>query len=316
MKFPKVSFLIPTLNAEDRLPACLTSIRLQDYPKDKYEILIVDGGSTDSTLYIAKLFGARVINNPRKDAESGKSIGIEKSKGNVLALLDSDNVITKKDWLKKMTKPLIDNLELFGVESNYFSKGSENLFNKYTISIHIADPFARSLASKLKERKRKDYIEYTIPNKGAYPLGANGFLWRKSIINKIGFFKPKFEESNFSFFATEAGYRKFARVPGYGIYHYHVGSIFDFIKKRLKIGNKFLDRKIERKRTWIDAVPKTRFLFSVIYCATFIGPTIESLKNIAITKRGEWILHPFMSFLSVCCYGVVYVKRFVLTLNN
>ena len=46
---PKVSFLIPTLNAEGILENCLQSIRRQDYPQDLIEIVVADGGSADAT---------------------------------------------------------------------------------------------------------------------------------------------------------------------------------------------------------------------------------------------------------------------------
>jgi len=55
MEYPKVSILIPTLNAESVLDECLRSIEMQDYPKDKIELIIADGGSKDKTLEIAML---------------------------------------------------------------------------------------------------------------------------------------------------------------------------------------------------------------------------------------------------------------------
>ena len=54
VEVPKVSFIIPTLNAAGILGNCLASIRNQDYPKERYEILVVDGGSKDGTQDIAR----------------------------------------------------------------------------------------------------------------------------------------------------------------------------------------------------------------------------------------------------------------------
>lgn len=47
-----ISIIIPTLNSAKTLKDCLASIAMQDYPKDKIEIIIADGGSTDGTLEI------------------------------------------------------------------------------------------------------------------------------------------------------------------------------------------------------------------------------------------------------------------------
>lgn len=308
-KFPYVSFIIPTLNAQKYLSLCLTSIRKQEYPEDKYEILIIDGGSKDRTLNIAKQFTSKIIYNKKVDQETGKSLGINASKGNIIVLMDADNEIIKEDWLARMVKPLIIDPNLFGVESLYFPKKGESIFNTYCMLAHIADPFSRALAAKLIMRNKEDYYECIIPGGSTYPLGANGFLWNKKIIKKVGLFNPKFEESNFSYFALKAGYRKFARISGYGIYHHHIDSLGDFIDKRLKIGNKFLNRAVEKKKTWLEGVSIFKFLLAALYCGTFIGPFVEGFINFIKTKNKAWLLHPLMSFISIIVYVFVFVKR-------
>lgn len=65
-KLPTISILIPTLNAASVLEKCLRSITTQDYLKDKIEIIIADGGSTDKTLEIARKYGAKIYKNPLK----------------------------------------------------------------------------------------------------------------------------------------------------------------------------------------------------------------------------------------------------------
>lgn len=310
-KLPFVSFIVPTFNSEKYLQKCLQSIVKQDYRVSRYEIFVVDGGSQDRTLKIAQAFGAKIINNPARDPETAKSLGIQKSRGEIIALMDSDNEIIKKDWLKKMVTPILLDPNLFGVESFYFPKKGESIFNTYAMILHIADPFSRALAGRLKEIKKKGYVEYTIPEGAAYPLGANGFLWNRNIIEKVGLYKPKFEESNFSYFVISKGYRRFARVPGYGIYHYHINSLRDFLEKRLKIGNKFLRRKEDGKRTWLEGVGKQKFVFSIIYCGTFLGPLLEGGYNFLKTRKRAWLLHPLMSFLSVVTYSYVFLERFV-----
>jgi glycosyltransferase involved in cell wall biosynthesis len=47
--FPKISFIIPVLNAAGILGNCLQSIRRQDYPQEKFEIIVGDAGSKDGT---------------------------------------------------------------------------------------------------------------------------------------------------------------------------------------------------------------------------------------------------------------------------
>lgn len=106
---PFVSFVIPTYNAQKYLGKCLASIKKQNYPENKIEIFIIDGGSTDETLSIARKYKVKILKNPYRDAESGKSIGIQASKGEIIALVDADNELVENYWLQSMVKPLIEN---------------------------------------------------------------------------------------------------------------------------------------------------------------------------------------------------------------
>ena len=58
---PSISIVIPVFNSKATLRLCLESIRGQNYPRDKIEIIIVDAGSTDNTLDIARQFHVNEI---------------------------------------------------------------------------------------------------------------------------------------------------------------------------------------------------------------------------------------------------------------
>ncbi len=102
----KISVIIATYNRKDLLQRCIFSILEQVYPKDKYEVIIVDDASTDGTYEImqelvsnnnANLFYHR---KERGGAPSALNVGIKKAKGEIFAFID-DDVVVKKDWLEK-----------------------------------------------------------------------------------------------------------------------------------------------------------------------------------------------------------------------
>jgi len=95
---PLVSFVIPVLNSERTLERCLKSIICQNHPK--VEILIIDGGSTDSSIDIAKRYGVKIyhLRGPLGDA---RKVGIDNSSGELIALWDSDVYIPHTKWLLK-----------------------------------------------------------------------------------------------------------------------------------------------------------------------------------------------------------------------
>lgn len=308
VNLPTVSFIIPTLNAERQLKHCLRSIDKQIYPKNIIEILVIDGGSTDKTLAIAKKHKAQIINNPKKDPESAKYIGIKRSHGELIALLDADNYIKGNQWLKHMVRPFLLDEEIFGIESFYFSRREWGSVNEYLMLMHIADPVARVLASKLEKIEHKNYIEYRVPPHGMYPVGADGFIWKRKVIEAVGFNKKMFEEANFSFRTYEKGFRKFARVKNTGIYHDYARSLKEYIKKRSKIANKNMKRVVNDEDIWILSRGQLRMILSFAYCASFIGPLIEAIVNLYRSKRLVWLWHPIFCLATVVVYSYNYLR--------
>ena len=69
----RISVVIPVYNEEKYIRRCLEA--LQSGKRMPDEIIVVDGGSTDCTVEIAKKKGAVVLDNPRKNAACGRNIG-------------------------------------------------------------------------------------------------------------------------------------------------------------------------------------------------------------------------------------------------
>lgn len=106
----KVSVIIRTLNEQMYLAELLQSVCSQAMNGIEVEVVIVDSGSTDSTLEIAKNYGARVTTINRKDFTFGRSlnIGCEFSLGDVLVFISGHCVPTDEHWLFKLVSPVFD----------------------------------------------------------------------------------------------------------------------------------------------------------------------------------------------------------------
>jgi glycosyltransferase involved in cell wall biosynthesis len=141
MEYPKISILIPTLNAENVLEDCLKSISIQDYPKELIEIIVADGGSTDNTGIAASKYSAIIIENPLVTAEAGKMAALKVSTGEYTALIDSDNILPDKNWLKQMIEPLLKHPEALGSEPiQYIWRKEDGFITRYCALIGMNDP--------------------------------------------------------------------------------------------------------------------------------------------------------------------------------
>jgi cellulose synthase/poly-beta-1,6-N-acetylglucosamine synthase-like glycosyltransferase len=109
------SVVIPARNEADNIESCLNSVLKQDYPQDKFEVIVVDDGSRDTTLKIAQGF-AQIQNSvktvsieeppegisPKKYAVSK---GIEIATGEVIVTTDADCIV-QSGWLQGLNRYL------------------------------------------------------------------------------------------------------------------------------------------------------------------------------------------------------------------
>jgi glycosyltransferase involved in cell wall biosynthesis len=108
---PLVSIIIPAYNIEAYLPACLDSIVNQTYPN--LEIMVIDDGSTDNTLEVAKAYAkrdkrVRVFHKENGGQGDARNVGYEKSTGDLIAYVDGDDYVSKY-YIESMLNTMLEN---------------------------------------------------------------------------------------------------------------------------------------------------------------------------------------------------------------
>jgi glycosyltransferase involved in cell wall biosynthesis len=99
VKEPQVSFIIPVLNGERDIERCLLSVRNLNFPKEQYEVLIMDNGSTDKTHQIVRRLGFELHVVPKVKVGALRNGGVALTHGNYLAFVDADVELTPC-WLQ------------------------------------------------------------------------------------------------------------------------------------------------------------------------------------------------------------------------
>lgn len=98
----EISVVIPTRNCLGILPRVLMSLQHQDYPPEKFEVVVVDDGSEDATpVYLEKFAAETTLNfkffrTEHAGPAAARNKGVAEAKGNLLFFMDADIILAKK----------------------------------------------------------------------------------------------------------------------------------------------------------------------------------------------------------------------------
>jgi glycosyltransferase involved in cell wall biosynthesis len=95
-----VSIVVPALNEERLIGACLVSLAQQDYP-GPLDVIVVDNCSTDATAEAARELGARVVAEDRRGVCNARQRGTEAAIGEIVISTDADTIFSR-DWVSRI----------------------------------------------------------------------------------------------------------------------------------------------------------------------------------------------------------------------
>lgn len=330
MDLPKISIITPTLNSCRTLGDCLDSILMQDYPKEKIEIIIADGGSTDGTLDLVKsklsTVDYQILYNPLKTGEAGKAVGVKKAKNEVIALIDSDNILPQTDWLRKMAEPFQDS-EIAASEPLYYTyRKTDPYITRYCALLGMNDPICLfignydrySILTKrwtevpYKSEDKGDYLKIEFPNPKNLPtIGANGFLIRRDVLRQFSIGGYLFDIDIIYDLVSNSRY-KIAKVK-IGIIHLYCSKISQFVKKqkrRIKDYDCYTKLGL-RKFPW-NNVKKQGLIKFCIFTLLIIPLLIQAFRGEIKKRDSAWFFHPIACWLTLLIYGYNTLKSKVL----
>lgn len=95
----KVSVIVPFFNSERYITRCVEGLLQQSYPRENYEILMIDNNSSDASAETVRRYpGIRLLSETKQGAYAARNRGLQEAKGEIIAFTDADCVPTH-DWL-------------------------------------------------------------------------------------------------------------------------------------------------------------------------------------------------------------------------
>jgi glycosyltransferase involved in cell wall biosynthesis len=140
---PSVSVIVPVYNGEATIERCIESLVDQDYPRQRYEIIVVDNNSTDGTVEIVRRYPVLLLEERRPGPGAARNRGLAQARGEIIAFTDAD-CYAEARWLKELVKPFVDPM-VGGVGGAIKSASRATAVERYSddrpvLKHHLSDP--------------------------------------------------------------------------------------------------------------------------------------------------------------------------------
>lgn len=189
MSMPLASIVVPTFNDSERLKRCLSSLESQSYPKQFYEVIVIDNNSEEDIKGIVEQFNqAQIAYENRRGSYAARNKGISVARGTIFGFTDSD-CIPAANWIEKGIENLLKTPDcgLVAGEVQLFFKNPQK-------------PTVFEVYDSMNFLRQKYYIEN-------YKFGATANLFTsKKVFEAVGLFNPDLKSGGDS----EWGKRVFA----------------------------------------------------------------------------------------------------------
>lgn len=323
---PFVSIVIPTLNAAKPLSECLDAIMRQDYPREAFEVVIADAGSTDATREIAREKGVdRITDNPLTTGEAGKAAGIKVAKGELIALIDSDNILPDPAWLRRMVAPLMADPTLIASEPiAYTCRDGDPPLTQYFALLGMNDPLCLFTGNYDREcaitgrwtdlpvatEDCGDYLAVTLSPEAMPTIGANGFIFRRELLDGVNW-EPYFFDIDILYQKLLAGETcKVAKVKC-GIIHLYCADLKDFRRKQRRRIRDFLFFAEAKQRSYPWDQQKKRGVGLFCLATVTLLPLLwQAARGFRRVPKAVWLYHVSVCWITLGVYGWATLMKF------
>lgn len=293
---PFVSVIVATRNEENFIRRLLDSLANQSYPLDRFEIIIVDGLSNDTTLQIVETFknrlNVRVFSNPKIRSTFAFNTGIDEAKGNLFMIVNAHSFL-RADFMEEDVNTFIQirkfEPKLAGVGGIYINE-SDNTLGR-AIGLLYSTPF--SGASSCRYKKEPHFSDSVI----------FGVFDKKIVIDNGKFDEDFFSAGNDNELAKRLrrkGYKLFTN-PNIVAHYYARNSLRKFLKQTYNYGvaqgiivrkGNYTPKLRSTASLWF--VPMSLVLYEIFVLALFLFSGVSFLLAF-VPLVAYWIVNGFAS---------------------
>jgi lipopolysaccharide/colanic/teichoic acid biosynthesis glycosyltransferase/GT2 family glycosyltransferase len=214
-----ISVVVPAYNAAQTLGDCLAALEAQTVAPERYEVIVVDDGSTDGTAEVARAHDVWLIQQENAGPAAARNRGARAARGDLLLFTDAD-CAPAPHWIERLSEPFSDP-DVVGAKGAYRTR-QRSLVARF-VQLEYERKYARMA--------REEQIDFVDTYSAAY---------RRDLFLANGGFETLFstssvEDQELSFRLARKGYR-LVFVPHAVVYHLHDVTPVEYARRKLTIG--------------------------------------------------------------------------------
>jgi cellulose synthase/poly-beta-1,6-N-acetylglucosamine synthase-like glycosyltransferase len=214
-----ISVIVPVRNAARTIGACLDGLEAQSVSRDRYEVIVVDDGSTDDTRDIVKGYDVVLLTQAHQGPATARNRGVGAARGEIVLFTDAD-CVPDENWIEEMVRPF-DDPEVVGVKGAYRTRQGE-------IVARFVQCEYEERYERMAGRRFIDFIDtYSAGYRREVFLAHGGF--------DAGYPNASVEDQELSFRLAERGY-KMVFNPRAAVHHQHPDNVAAYFKRKFNIG--------------------------------------------------------------------------------
>lgn len=252
-RWPFVSVIVPVYNGAQRIQTCIEALLAQTYSRARYEVLIVDNGSTDTTRDVVQRYPvALLIEDQIQSSYAARNKGLQQARGEVIAFTDSD-CTPVPGWIEEGMRALqSQSADLVGGRVHF-------IYSLHETGAEIWDSLTNM------------QIEQNILERGAAKT-ANLFV-RAAVVGEIGPFPDNWQSGGDVIWTKRATRNGFKLVYAPAAEVAHPARRLDaLLRKQYRVG------KGQVKIWRVDDLPCQRIAYRIVRC--FLPPSPLRVKSL------------------------------------
>jgi glycosyltransferase involved in cell wall biosynthesis len=229
--WPFISVIVPVRNEARHISNTLSQLLHQDYPEDRFEVLVADGLSTDSTPAIVRRLqqehaNLRLLPNPGRWSSAGRNVGVRVARGDIVVVVDGHCDLGNADHLRELAGAF--------ARSNAACVGRPQ-----PLDVPAASPLQRAIAAARSSRlgHHPDSFIYSSAEQFVRPQSV-AVAYRRWVFGRVGLFDETFdacEDVEFNHRLDRAGLRCFF-TPRVRVHYHPRGSLGGLFRQMIRYG--------------------------------------------------------------------------------